>query len=212
MDFSYYKHGTVKRRVPAGCFWKIDTLEAYLQYLRKNPDEERPCSMTSSINASRDFSAIRSLRCAQASGFRAYWTTRIPPLNSDLGARLSDWRGGIFSRCRSSNILEKGQPIFWLQIFATDVSGSDHCALSRRYLSGKHRNGYEFGTSSPSLPEGGRRLSDQQDHSGHVRLRQTGSDEGSAVLENPQDQLQERDDLYGTGPATKNHSVVPLMR
>jgi two-component system, chemotaxis family, CheB/CheR fusion protein len=40
VDFSYYKHGTVKRRITRRMFLrKIDTLQGYLQYLRKNPDE-----------------------------------------------------------------------------------------------------------------------------------------------------------------------------
>ena len=40
VDFSYYKHGTVKRRITRRMFLrKIDTLQAYLQFLRKNPDE-----------------------------------------------------------------------------------------------------------------------------------------------------------------------------
>src|SRR5438093_6237333 len=40
VDFSYYKQGTVKRRITRRMFLrKIDTLEAYLQCLRKDPNE-----------------------------------------------------------------------------------------------------------------------------------------------------------------------------
>jgi two-component system, chemotaxis family, CheB/CheR fusion protein len=40
VDFSYYKHGTVKRRITRRMFLrKINTLEEYLQVLRKEPDE-----------------------------------------------------------------------------------------------------------------------------------------------------------------------------
>jgi two-component system, chemotaxis family, CheB/CheR fusion protein len=40
VDFNYYKPGTIKRRITRRMFLrKIDSLQAYLQYLRKNPAE-----------------------------------------------------------------------------------------------------------------------------------------------------------------------------
>src|SRR5262249_55060795 len=40
VDFSHYKSGTIKRRITRRMFLrKVDSLHAYLQFLRKNPDE-----------------------------------------------------------------------------------------------------------------------------------------------------------------------------
>ena len=40
VDFSFYKPGTVKRRISRRMFLrKIENMQAYLQYLRKNPEE-----------------------------------------------------------------------------------------------------------------------------------------------------------------------------
>jgi two-component system, chemotaxis family, CheB/CheR fusion protein len=66
VDFSYYKHGTVKRRITRRMFLrKIDSLQAYLQYLRKNPDEVEALFNDVLINVTgffRDPDAYEALR------------------------------------------------------------------------------------------------------------------------------------------------------
>src|SRR4030095_14936593 len=66
VDFSYYKPGTIKRRITRRMFLrKVDNLDAYLQYLRKNRDEVETLFNDLLINVTgffRDPEAFESLR------------------------------------------------------------------------------------------------------------------------------------------------------
>ena len=66
VDFSYYKPGTIKRRITRRMFLrKIDSLENYLQFLRKNRDEVEGLFNDVLINVTgffRDPDAFESLR------------------------------------------------------------------------------------------------------------------------------------------------------
>src|SRR5262249_26572191 len=66
VDFSYYKPGTIKRRITRRMFLrKIDNLESYLQFLRKNRDEVENLFNDVLINVTgffRDPEAFETLR------------------------------------------------------------------------------------------------------------------------------------------------------
>jgi two-component system CheB/CheR fusion protein len=124
VDFSFYKLGTIKRRITRRMFLrKIDTLDAYLQFLRKNRGEVEALFNDVLINVTgffRDSEAFESLK-------KAAFPTIINKKPSNVPLRI--WVPGcstgeeVYSLAiellefvgeRSANL-----PI---QIFATDLS------------------------------------------------------------------------------------------
>jgi two-component system, chemotaxis family, CheB/CheR fusion protein len=126
VDFSYYKHGTIKRRITRRMFLrKIDTLPSYLQYLRKNPDEVEALFDDILINVTGFF--------RDPDAFEALKKNAFPGLldNKATNSPLRIWVPGCSTGEEAYSLaivlleyLGDRAASLQTQIFATDVSDS----------------------------------------------------------------------------------------
>jgi two-component system CheB/CheR fusion protein len=126
VDFSYYKPGTIKRRITRRMFLrKIDSLETYLQFLRKNPDEVESLFNDLLINVTgffRDPDAFESLR---KEAFPLM--VKNKPSNSAIRIWVPGCSTGEEAYSLAIALLEflgERAANLQIQIFATDISDS----------------------------------------------------------------------------------------
>jgi two-component system CheB/CheR fusion protein len=126
VDFSYYKPGTIKRRITRRMFLrKIDSLPAYLQFLRKHRDEVEALFDDVLINVTSFF--------RDAESFESLKKTAFPMFLAQKGANapLRIWVPGCSTGEEPYSLAimlveylgEKSSNV-QVQIFATDVSES----------------------------------------------------------------------------------------
>ena len=124
VDFSFYKHGTIKRRIMRRMFLrKIESLTDYVQYLRKNPNEVEALFNEVLINVTsffRDPKAFESLR-----------KVAFPQLLNHKGpnAAVRIWVAGCSTGEEAYSLaivlleyLKEKATNLQIQIFGTDVS------------------------------------------------------------------------------------------
>jgi two-component system CheB/CheR fusion protein len=124
VDFSYYKPGTIKRRITRRMFLlKIDNLQAYLQFLRKNRNEVEALFNDVLINVTgffRDADAFESLK---KNAFPAIMSHKAPSMPIRIWVPGCSTGEEVYSLAivLLEYLGEKGAntPI---QIFATDLS------------------------------------------------------------------------------------------
>ena len=124
VDFSYYKPGTIKRRIHRRMFLrKIDNLPAYLQFLRKNRDEVEALFNDVLINVTgffRDADAFESLK---KNAFPAIMSHRAP--NAPIRMWVPGCSTGEEPYTLSMLLLEESQRRLrdWtFEILATDLN------------------------------------------------------------------------------------------
>jgi len=124
VDFSYYKPGTIKRRITRRMFLrKIDSLDAYLQFLRKNRDEVENLFNDVLINVTgffRDPEAFETLRTV---AFPLMLKNK--PLNSGIRVWVPGCSTGEEAYSLAIAVLEflgDRAANIQIQIFATDIS------------------------------------------------------------------------------------------
>ena len=167
-DLSYYKFGTVQRRIERRMvLHKIERIEDYVRFVQGDPDELKALykdlliSVTSFFRDGEPFEILgdvvfprivgaRSRVRPSASGCPAARPARRPTRSASACSRLSDERAQDF------------RP----QIFATDVDEEAIARARRRPLSGEHRDRRLAGAAAALLPAArgrlqvGRRLRD----------------------------------------------------
>src|SRR5262249_4315212 len=124
VDFSFYKHGTIKRRIMRRMFLrKTESLTDYVQYLRKNPNEVEALFNEVLINVTsffRDPKAFESLR-----------KVAFPQLLNHKGpnAAVRIWVAGCSTGEEAYSLaivlleyLKEKATNLQIQIFGTDVS------------------------------------------------------------------------------------------
>jgi two-component system, chemotaxis family, CheB/CheR fusion protein len=124
VDFSFYKHGTIKRRIMRRMFLrKIESLTDYLHYLRKNPNEvealfnEVLINVTSFFRDPKAFEALRKVAFPQLLNHRgSNATIRIWVAGCSTGEEAYSLAITLLEYLR-----EKA-PNLQIQIFGTDVS------------------------------------------------------------------------------------------
>ena len=124
VDFSFYKPGTIKRRITRRMFLrKIDKLEAYLQYLRRHRDEVEALFNDVLINVTSFF--------REPDSFEALKTVAFPAIMAQKGPNLPIriWVPGCSTGEEVYSIaiillesLGEKAPNTQIQIFATDLS------------------------------------------------------------------------------------------
>ncbi len=124
VDFSYYKPGTIKRRITRRMFLrKIDNLEMYLQFLRKNREEVENLFNDVLINVTgffRDSDAFESL-CKEA--FPLMLKNKTP--NAPIRIWVPGCSTGEEAYSLAIALLEflgERASSLLIQIFATDIS------------------------------------------------------------------------------------------
>src|SRR3989475_453346 len=124
VDFSFYKPGTIKRRITRRMFLrKIDKLEAYLQYLRRHRDEVEALFNDVLINVTSFF--------REPDSFEALKTVAFPAImaQKDANVPIRIWVPGCSTGEEVYSIaiillesLAEKAPNTQIQIFATDLS------------------------------------------------------------------------------------------
>jgi len=124
VDFSFYKPGTIKRRITRRMFLrKIDKLEAYLQYLRRHRDEVEALFNDVLINVTSFF--------REPDSFEALKTVAFPAImaQKDANVPIRIWVPGCSTGEEVYSIaiillesLGEKAPNTQIQIFATDLS------------------------------------------------------------------------------------------
>ena len=124
VDFSYYKHGTVKRRITRRMFLrKINTVEGYLQCLRKDKDELEALFNDVLINVTGFF--------RDPDAYDALKKTAFPRLlsNKDPNSPVRIWVPGCSTGEEAYSLaialleyMAQKEVQLQVQIFATDVS------------------------------------------------------------------------------------------
>ena len=124
VDFSFYKPGTIKRRITRRMFLrKIDKLEAYLQYLRRHRDEVEALFNDVLINVTSFF--------REPDSFEALKTVAFPAImaQKDANVPIRIWVPGCSTGEEVYSIaiillesLGEKAPNTQIQVFATDLS------------------------------------------------------------------------------------------
>jgi two-component system, chemotaxis family, CheB/CheR fusion protein len=145
VDFSYYKPGTIKRRITRRMFLrKIDNLDAYLQFLRKNRQEVESLFNDVLINVTgffRDPEAYESLRkeafplILRNKGPNAPIRIWVPGCSTGeeayslaiallefLGERAANMQIQVFATDISESILQKARTGVYSESIAMDIS------------------------------------------------------------------------------------------
>ncbi len=165
VDFSYYKHGTIKRRIIRRMFLrKIDSLEEYLRFLRKNHDEVEALFNDVLINVTvffRDPDAFEVLRkqafplMLNGKGPNAPIRIWVPGCSTGeeayslaialleyLGEKASDFQIQIFATDVSENIIQKARAGVYPESIAMDITSE----RLRRFFQ-KVDSGYQISKS-----------------------------------------------------------------
>ncbi len=165
VDFSYYKHGTIKRRIVRRMFLrKIDSLEEYLRFLRKNHDEVEALFNDVLINVTvffRDPDAFEVLRkqafplMLNGKGPNAPIRIWVPGCSTGeeayslaialleyLGEKASDFQIQIFATDVSENIIQKARAGVYPESIAMDITSE----RLRRFFQ-KVDSGYQISKS-----------------------------------------------------------------
>ncbi|PYS40331.1 MAG: chemotaxis protein CheR [Acidobacteria bacterium] len=145
IDFNYYKPGTIKRRITRRMFLrKIDNLKAYIQFLRKNPEELEALFNDLLINVTgffRDPEAFEVLRkqafplVMNNKGSDALIRIWVPGCSTGeeayslaiafleyLGDRAANVQIQIFATDVSENIIQKARVGLYPESIAIDLS------------------------------------------------------------------------------------------
>ena len=162
VDFSFYKPGTIKRRITRRMFLrKIDKLEAYLLYLRKHRDEVEALFNDVLINVTAFFREPDSFEALKNVAFHAIMTQKPPNLPiriwvpgcstgeevysigvillEVLGEKAANMQIQIFATDLSESIIAKARSGIYPESVALDIT-SDR--LRRFFL--KVENGYQI--------------------------------------------------------------------
>src|SRR5436190_3030894 len=124
VDFSFYKPGTIKRRITRRMFLrKIDKLEAYLLYLRKHRDEVEALFNDVLINVTAFFREPDSFEALKSVGFPAIMSQKSPNLPIRIWVPGCSTGEEVYSIAiiLLESLGEKA-PNTQIQIFATDLS------------------------------------------------------------------------------------------
>src|SRR5262245_3010125 len=126
VDFSFYKHGTIKRRITRRMFLrKIENLPSYLQFLRKNPKEVEALFDDVLINVTSFFRDADAFESLQKVAFPHILNHKGP--NSTVRIWVAGCSTGEEAYSLAIVLLEylrEKAANFQIQIFATDVSDS----------------------------------------------------------------------------------------
>jgi two-component system CheB/CheR fusion protein len=124
IDFSYYKSGTIKRRITRRMFLrKIENLEAYLQFLRKNRDEVENLFNDVLINVTSFFRDPEAFETLQKTAFPLMLKNK--PVNGALRIWVPGCSTGEEAYSLAIALLETlgdRSANMQIQIFATDIS------------------------------------------------------------------------------------------
>jgi len=165
VDFSYYKHGTIKRRIVRRMLLrKIDSLEEYLRFLRKNHEEVEALFNDVLINVTvffRDPDAFEVLRkqafplMLNGKGPNAPIRIWVPGCSTGeeayslaialleyLGEKASDFQIQIFATDVSENIIQKARAGVYPESIAMDITSE----RLRRFFQ-KVDSGYQISKS-----------------------------------------------------------------
>ena len=124
VDFSFYKPGTIKRRITRRMFLrKIDKLEAYLQYLRRHRDEVEALFNDVLINVTSFFREPDSFEALKTVAFPAIMAQKGPNLPIRIWVPGCSTGEEVYSIAiiLLESLAEKA-PNTQIQIFATDLS------------------------------------------------------------------------------------------
>ena len=162
VDFSFYKPGTIKRRITRRMFLrKIDKLEAYLQYLRRHRDEVEALFNDVLINVTSFFREPDSFEALKTVAFPAIMAQKGPNLPiriwvpgcstgeevysiaiillESLGEKAPNTQIQIFATDLSEGIISKARAGIYPESVAMDISSE---RLRRFFL--KVENGYQI--------------------------------------------------------------------
>src|SRR5213594_531857 len=162
VDFSFYKPGTIKRRITRRMFLrKIDKLEAYLQYLRRHRDEVEALFNDVLINVTSFFREPDSFEALKTVAFPAIMAQKdanvpiriwVPGCSTgeevysiaiilleSLGEKAPNTQIQIFSTDLSEGIISKARAGIYPESVALDISSE---RLRRFFL--KVENGYQI--------------------------------------------------------------------
>src|SRR5438552_2009468 len=126
VDFSFYKPGTIKRRITRRMFLrKIDKLEAYLLYLRKHRDEVEALFNDVLINVTAFFREPDSFEALKNVAFHAIMTQKPPNLPMRIWVPGCSTGEEVYSiAIILLELLGEKAANMQIQIFATDLSES----------------------------------------------------------------------------------------
>ena len=162
VDFSFYKPGTIKRRITRRMFLrKIDKLEAYLQYLRRHRDEVEALFNDVLINVTSFFREPDSFEALKTVAFPAIMAQKGPNLPiriwvpgcstgeevysiaiillESLGEKAPNTQIQVFATDLSEGIISKARAGIYPESVAMDISSE---RLRRFFL--KVENGYQI--------------------------------------------------------------------
>ena len=212
LDFTHYKHSTIKRRINRRMMLQqVEKLEDYVRLLRENAEEVKSLYEDILINVTSFFREPEAFEALQQVVFPEIMRNRaedepiriwVPGCASgeeaySLAISLLEFLGDLAANVQ-------------IQIFATDIEDG---------VIDKARQGiYPEAISRGRLPraaaalfcQGPRRLPGEQDHPGHVRLRQAEPDQGPALLPDGPDQLPQRAHLLRAGAAKEGDPHLPF--
>src|SRR5215470_17490796 len=124
VDFSYYKPGTIKRRITRRMFLrKIDSLDAYLQFLRKNRDEVEHLFNDVLINVTGFFRDPDAFEMIRKVAFPLMMKNKAP--NAGIRIWVPGCSTGEEAYSLAITLLEflgDRAANLQIQIFATDIS------------------------------------------------------------------------------------------
>ena len=199
IDFKQYKLPTIKRRLLRRmALQRLTDVQHYIRLLEDTPGEVRSLYQDLLIHVTRFFREPES--------FKALAHQVFPELVEDRGEEqpIRAWVSGCATGEEAYSLaialleyLHGHNRDVRIQIFATDVSETAIEHARAGVYPRLHRGRRPAGQPAPVLHEGRRRLSCQQDGPRSLRVRASGSDEGSAVLAPRSDSLPQRPDLHG---------------
>ena len=124
VDFGYYKSGTINRRIRRRMFLrKIERLDEYVKYLRKNPDEVQQLFLDVLINVTGFFRDPEAFETLKKIAFAAITTNKSS--NAPIRAWVPGCSTGEEAYSIAISLLEylgDSASNIQIQIFATDIS------------------------------------------------------------------------------------------
>jgi two-component system, chemotaxis family, CheB/CheR fusion protein len=159
VDFRFYKPGTIKRRITRRMFLrKIESLDAYLQFLRKNREEVEALFNDVLINVTgffRDPDAFENLKKTAFPAIMSHKNSNIPiriwvpgcstgeevyslaiMLLEFLGEKAANFQVQIFATDLSESIISKARAGIYPESVAADISADRRRRFFRRIESG----------------------------------------------------------------------------
>ena len=212
LDFTYYKHSTIKRRINRRMMLQqVEKLEDYVRLLRENAEEVKSLYEDILINVTSFFREPEAFEALQQVVFPEILRNRA----EDEAIRI--WVPGCASGEEAYSLaislvefLGDQAANVQIQIFATDIEDGVIDKARQGIYPEAISRGCLRRAAAALFCQGPRRLPGEQGHPGDVCLRQAEPDQGPALLPDGPDQLPQRAHLLRAGAAKEGDPDLPF--